>query len=232
MILMIVEACAPQPRSRFIQVLANVPQTAPGTAWSGEKTVFESQVLGHLRPGDRLLLVGVDASSYTDDPVFDATLETASVLGANALDAKRQNRKVRQDAEAAFEQLHGSTAGHRTEIVSAILAASQRFEGRPAAQNVLILESTGYEQSGVINMGDARLKLTQSTIEATIDKIRRAGELPRLDGVRVCFAGITSGQGGWAASRRVVTIEAFWRAFFRAGGARLISYGAALTNCL
>ncbi|MHB8433933.1 MAG: hypothetical protein ACYC8W_07370 [Candidatus Tyrphobacter sp.] len=221
------------PRTRFIQVLANVRDAAPGAAWPREMRILKTAVLPYVGAGDTLVVAPIGDHAYTDAPVADVTLERSSAFGANPLQSTLRNQALLRGLFAMVERrLEADRSSGHTEIIAATMAAMDRFNGEPNASKILILDSTGYEQSSLVNMADVHQQLDPRSIALLIASIRRANELPSLSGVRVCVAGISSGEGGWAVERRVLAIRAFWRAFFRAAGARLVSYGITPTGCL
>lgn len=207
--------------------------TAPGAAWGRELAILRENVLPHVGPGDRLVVAPIGSHSYTDSPVLDLTLESASAIGSNPLQLTLRNRNLLRHAyAAAVRGLANDRSTANTEIIAATMAAADRFGSNPGAAKVLILDSTGYEQSSLLNMADVRQQLDADTIAQLVERIRRANELPRLDGMRVCVAGISAGEGGWAVERRIIDVRAFWQAFFRASGATLVSYGTTPEGCL
>ncbi len=219
--------------SRVVQVLANVRDTAPGGAWPREMNILQTEILPHIGSGDRLVVAPIGDHAYTDAPVLDVTLEAPSAFGANPLQLTLRNRAILRQAFATAEHgLEADRSGKHTEIIAATMAAADRFGAEPDATKILIVDSTGYEQSSLVNMADVHQQLDPRSISLLIASIRRAEEMPQLDGVRVCVAGISSGEGGWAVERRVLAIRAFWAAFFHAAGARVVSYGTTPQACL
>lgn len=217
---------------RVVQVLANVRDTAPGTAWTRELAVLRDEVLPHVGAGDHLIVGPIGAHSYTDPPVLDLRLEAPTAFGSNPLQLTLKNRRLLQNAYAtAVRGLEDDRSTNRTEIVAATMAAADRFAAAPDAEKILILDSTAYEQSSVVNMADVRQTLDAASIARLIAHVRAAHELPDLHGVRVCITGISAGERGWADEQRVLGVRAFWRAFFNASGARLVAYGTSPEAC-
>ncbi len=218
---------------RIIQVLANVRDTAPGEAWNRELAVLRDVVLPHIAPGDDFIVAPVGAHAYTDAPVVDLVLEEPSAFGANPLQLTLRNRRLLRSAYSAAERgLEDDRSTNETEIVAATMAAADRFASAERAQKILILDSTAYEQSNVVNMADIRQSLDTAAIARLIAHLRRVNELPDLRGVLVCVTGITAGEHGWADEQRVLDVRAFWRAFFSASGATLVAYGTSPEPCL
>lgn len=217
---------------RVVQVLANVRDAAPGQAWSRETSVLHDDVLPHIGGGDRLVVAPIGTRSYTDPPVLDLTLASPSAFGANPLQLTLQNRRLLRSAYAtAVRGLARDRSARQTEIVAALMAAADRFSAEPDAVKVLVLDSTAYEQSSIVNMADSRETLDAGAIAQLVAHIRVLHELPDLHGVRVCVTGITAGERGWADEERVLAVRAFWRAFFAASGATLVSYGTSPDAC-
>jgi hypothetical protein len=221
------------PQERFVQVVANVRDAAPGNAWNAELAVLRNQVLPQIRAGDHFIVAPAGAHSYTQAPALDVTLGSTSAFGPNPLQVTIRNRALAQRAYATIvSALESSRSKNQTEIVAATMAAADRFAAYPGAEKILILDSTGYEQSTLLNMADVRQPLDARTDALLVERFRRANELPDLHGVRVCVAGISSGESGWAVERRVLAVRAFWERFFSATGATLVSYGTTLEGCL
>lgn len=228
----LLNACQPpRTNSGFVQVVADAKAVAPGTEWGNETELFQRDVLSEVGDGDRLLVAPIDANSYSDAPVFDETFPAVSIQNV-PLTVTMRTRDLRNAAVAAFGRLGLSNESRRTEIVGAILAAGNRFETSRATRKVLVIISSGFEQSGLVNMADVRMRLAPGLTSELIRAIRARGELPSLSGVDVCFGGITAGENGWAEQRRLLEIGEFWRQFFMASGARLRSYGAAFHGCV
>lgn len=219
--------------TRFVQVLANVRDAAPGSAWPREMTLLGTAILPFVGSGDRFVVAPIGDHAYTDTPVLDIALEAPSAFGANPLQLTMRNRTVLRNALATVERrLEADRSSAHTEIIAAVMAAADRFNSEPTATMILVIDSTGYEQSSLVNMADVHQQLDPRSVSLLIERIRRASELPQLSGVLVCFAGISSGKGGWAVERRILAIRAFWEAFFHAAGARLVSYGTTPEDCL
>lgn len=229
--IVLLAGCASHPR--FIQVLANVRDAAPGAAWTRELAILKTEILPSVGSGDRLVVAPIGDHAYTDSPVLDLPFAPPSAFGANPLQLMLRSRTLRQHAFATAERgLETDRSSAHTEIIAATMAAADRFAGEPDATKILILDTTGYEQSSLVNMADVHAQLDPRSISLLIDSIRRAEEMPSLRGVLVCVTGISSGERGWAAERRVLAIRAFWNAFFAAAGAHLASYGTAPETCL
>ncbi len=195
--------------------------------------ILKTEILPHVGAGDTLVVAPIGDHAYTDAPVADVTLERPSAFGANPLQLTLRNRAMLRGLFPAVERrLEADRSSGHTEIVAATMAAADRFNGEPDAAKILIIDSTAYEQSSLVNMADVRQQLDPRSIALLIATIRRANQLPGLSGVRVCVVGISAGEGGWAVERRVLAIRAFWAAFFRAAGAQLASYGTPATGCL
>ena len=218
---------------RLIQVLANVRDTAPGGAWPREMSILKTEILPHIGSGDTFVVAPIGDHAYTDAPAADMTFEAPSALGANPLQLTLRNRALLHGLFTTIaRRLERDHSRGRTEIIAATMAAADRFNADPEAAKILIIDSTGYEQSSLVNMADVHQQLDPRSISLLIASIRRANELPQLSGARVCIVGISSGEGGWAVERRVLAIRAFWEAFFHAAGAQLVSYGTAPEGCL
>jgi len=173
----------------------------------------------------------VSDASATERPLLDESIPGESVVGKNSRQLRDMASADRLAAEKALGDLSRRTDGRqRTEIIAAVNGAAERFlDDGPGTKKYLLILTTGYEQSSIVNMADVRLDLRQATWPL-IRRLTRTGAMPNLRGVDVCMGSVTSGLGAWADTPQYRRIHAFWGAFFAQSGARLVSYGPYLSK--
>ena len=225
-------ACSNRPS--HVEVLASVRADAPGSAWELENSAYSALGKELFGPGQHVVVTPLSDRSATEASVFDETIESNSLGGDNPLQIKEHAAKIRSEYEAAVGKLDTHRAGHpQTEIITAIVESAERFKDDPPEMDkVLIILSTGFEQSGSVNMGDASLSLRAAT-PSILRSLHSRDLIPDLSGVKVCMAGITAGSNQWADANASLAIKSFWEAYFRAAGARLIDFSPTLSaTCL
>jgi hypothetical protein len=63
-----------------------------------------------------------------------------------------------------------------------------------------------------------------------IEQERRAGRLPKLDGISIWFVTGPSVQAGQLPSSKLVRLEVFWRKYVQTCGGDLRAFGPTLVN--
>ncbi len=215
-----------------VEVIASTRHEAPGNAWVVESRAFDYVARNGSKPGWRVIVTPIAERSLTAASPYDESTPPKSVFGPNDLDRSKKADADYVKAKRMFASTFAVPDGSaRTEIIAAIGAAADRIQSDSGATNrLLVILSTGFEQSSIVNMGDYGLDLARSSAHI-LAHLRQTGTLPNLRGVDVCMAGITSGLGDWTDLKRAREIERFWRRFFAASGARLISYGVSIETC-
>jgi len=214
-----------------VEILASIRADAPGPAWNAES--LDYRVLERLAfsYGHHVVITPISDASSTERPLLDASIPGLSLTGLNPRQLDDLAVADRKLSESALHALWSRAAGRqRTEIIAATVAAAERFaDDPPGTRKILIVLSTGFEQSSVVNMADVSQNLNAETWPV----IRRLGKsqmLPQLSGVTVCMASISAGLHGWSDSPEYRRIHRFWHAYFQTAGAALISYGPALPD--
>jgi hypothetical protein len=227
--LTILAACSSKPS--HVDILASVKADAPGPAWSLESSAYAALGKALFGPGQHVVVTPVSDLSATEAPIFDESIDGDSLIGANPMQIKERAAQVRVEYESVRVKLAFHRASRpRTEIISAVVASASRFkEDAQNTDKVLIILSTGFEQSGMLNMGDASLSLRSAT-PAILRALRHRNLIPEISGVKVCMAGITPGENGWADTNASLAIKSFWAEYFRAAGARLVDFGPTLSD--
>jgi hypothetical protein len=230
--LIFLEACGGDPS--HVELLASIKADAPGQAWPLEAADYRQLGESLFGPGQHVVVTPISDLSATEASIFDETTASDSLLGDNPMQIQEKAKATRERYYESISQLEARRSGHsRTEILSAIVMSASRFQDdSPRADKVLVILSTGFEQSGNLNMGDATLSLRAATA-AILSALHHRNLVPDLHGVKVCMAGVTAGERGWADSNSAFAIRSFWNAYFQDAGARLIAFGPSLSStCL
>jgi len=194
-------------------------------------TTFET-VLDHVAATHGTVVGDV----IDDDPLAHSTFPIAAAfegcpLSENRLECDARTAKMRATAvTSARDILTRVTGAAGTDIHDGLLLAQRVFDAYPEARSrSLVLLSDMVERSERLNVG----RVTDASIEATIDGLAADGSIPDLSGVQVYVvgAGVSQGGGGMPADR-FLAIQHFWQTFVSRAGASLPSerYGAALVR--
>jgi hypothetical protein len=221
------------PPPTHLEVLANARFAAPDEAWKLEGDLYKVLLTKSFQPGDHFVLAPITDRSFSAPPLVNEVLPIATLTGTNAVEAQQRLDEVRAEAAAAFDKLALVRARYpRTAIIGAIQSAAERLRGDgPSVRKVLVLLTTGFEQSGYVNMGDSSLTLDRDTIDQILKHLESAGSLPDLGEAEVCVAGITAGLGEHIDTPQQKRIQDFWTEFFVRAHAKLESYGVTLDGC-
>jgi hypothetical protein len=230
-----VSACASDPEGVHVEVLVSVRHLAPGSAWDLETQSFRATYAELLsRSGYRVVVTPISDHSLGEASLFDQIAPIESFFGSNHDDAQSQRTVQEKKAEGALSVLDSRRSGpKRTEIINAIVGAKDRFEADSRfLHRLLIIVSTGFEQSSVVNMADYNLKLNWPFMrKRLIDHLKATGQVVDLRAVDVCMLAITSGDGNWADYNRSRGVRKFWEDYLAAGGANLVGYGGTIGSC-
>jgi hypothetical protein len=166
-----------------------------------------------LRPGDRILIAHVgDADRGQFRALLDHSVPRTNVRLDQEDALRRSRERVRRAGSAA---LSDAPRARQTRLLEAIAAAAQAFGARPAPGSRLILLTDAVEESPTVDL--SRRPLDAAARNETIARARSDGLVPRLDGVSLHIVG--------AGGRHYASVEAFWRSWATATGARLEAYG-------
>jgi len=227
-------ACGSTNGAAHVEVVAAVRHVAPGEAWDLEAASYRATFHELLQQnGDRLVVTPLSDRSLSETPIFNLIAPTESFVGSNHDDAEHDRSKDEAEAAISLKTLAARRAGSkRTEIIDALVGAHERFDADDEhVVRLLLVISTGFEQSSIVNMADYGLKLNAPTIRRRlIAHLKATGQVVDLRGIRVCMLGITGGEGGWDYNRRK-GVRLFWEDYFRAAGAVLEGYGPTAASC-
>ncbi|WP_448585419.1 hypothetical protein [Thermaurantiacus sp.] len=170
-------------------------------------------VANSLRPGDRVLVARVgDANRSRFVPLLDHVVPRTSVRLDQEDQLRRSRERVRNAAAAALSE--GEAARH-TRILEAVAAASPAFGQRPVPGSRLILLTDAVEESATVDL--SRRPLDVSARSKALARARADGLVPALPGLELHIIG--------AGGRHYASVQAFWRSWAAATGARLQTYG-------
>jgi hypothetical protein len=161
----------------------------------------------------------VAAIGDTDRSRFRTLLDIRAEDSDVRLKREGNLRKARSELTAALPTLlpEEPRAGSRsTRILETIAAASEAFHGKGGR---LFILSDAIEESPAVNL--ARLPDNEQAIADAIAKVRAAGLLPDLKGVKLHIIGA----GGDDTTIGVEGIRAFWHAYAEATSATLVHIG-------
>lgn len=167
-----------------------------------------------LEGGDRLIVAHVgDATRASFRPALDIRVPRSRVRLEQEEAVARARARVHREA-LRLVPAEGARDRH-SRILEAIAAGSQVFGAAPGARAHLLLLSDGVEESGLLDL--SRRPLDAAGRQAVLARARAEGLVPSLPGVEMRVVG--------AGGRHYASVEAFWRAWAAASGARLASYG-------
>ncbi|HEY5257198.1 MAG TPA: hypothetical protein VIJ12_02360 [Candidatus Baltobacteraceae bacterium] len=233
--IVMVTGCAAKPRYANVEVLASIRELAPGDAWTLEAAAYRA-TYDALAANDstRVVVTPISDNSLSEVPLLDAVSPHEGLFGMNERDARLRRTALTALANAALSELGQRTTGRgRTEIINAIFGAANRFESvTKGARNLLVILSSGFEQSSILNMADYRLTLnSNATLGRVLEHLKATGQVVDLRGTDVCMIGITSGDGHWADFNRSRGVRRFWQRYFADSGANLVGYGTDIQSC-
>lgn len=110
-----------------------------------------------------------------------------------------------------------------TDIMGSIRLANRIFDRYGDRQPYLLLMSDMIEDSERYSFDSVRM--TDDRIQRVLQEERESGRLPALQGVQVYVWGATP-----EAESQADRIEEFWRNYFKASGADLVSYGGPMVD--
>lgn len=187
-----------------------------GSVAPEDRTLYRRSIAAaadSLRPGDRILIAHVgDAARGQFRALLDHSVPRSNVRLDLEDPLRRSRERVRWVGSAA---LSDAPSERQTRLLEAIAASAQAFGQRPAPGCRLILITDPVEESATPDL--SRRPLDVAARNQAIARARSEGLVWRLDGVALHIVGT----GG----RHHASVEAFWRAWASATGARLDTYG-------
>ena len=218
-----------------VMALFDLSASTKGQAIRGRYLDEYGAVLKDCQGGEALV-----ADAITDNPLaegsfpIDQVLPSYDPLKVNEMDFQGALKRSRQGVEdEAHEFVLKGTPTQHTDILNALLLAEKIFNGDrfgKAPNKVLILFSDMRQDSADYNFD--RLNLTPSLTQKILAQLKSKGQLPNLAGVKVWVAGAGVSEGTPLPANKILAIQHFWLAYFKACGADLTSerYAPALIN--
>lgn len=199
----------PPPRTTVVLV------DASGSINTADREIYlqSLQAVGEtLAAGDRVLVARVGDQSRSD---FRAASDITVKQTGIRLDEEEAVEKARAELAQRAAELIAPENAKSTRIMEAITAAAEAFGPVPREGGYLLLLTDAVEESDLANF--ARTAPNETAIASVLQKAKKAGLVPDLQGVNVSLVG--------AGGSHYAEIEQFWRAYFAETGATLKSYG-------
>jgi len=173
---------------------------------------------GALVKGDKITHNTMATASYP----ITATFPAFGVMKAQADVEDEIKDATKALGEQAKALLGEKPEQPNTDLMNAFQLADKVFNGEEcsaAPQKLLVVFSDMIEQSGRYDFSG--IPLDDEAVQKIIAKEREGMRLPKLDGVKVWVAGATASTGAGLSSDRILQIQSFWLAYFKACGADL-----------
>jgi hypothetical protein len=156
----------------------------------------------------------------------DFTLPRA--IASNPVYAMPLLARRRTTAKAAMDQLLARPPGAPgTDVFAAMLLAQRVFESDGPTRPRFLVVSSDMLQSTAAYDFYSRV-LDDTDVERVIQELKASRQLPDLRGVSVWVVGAGQDAGNEISSSRNQAIERFFRRYFAAAGARVVSFAATL----
>jgi hypothetical protein len=171
-----------------------------------------------LHGGDRVMVTRITDASLQDarlpidvnPPAFNPLTQTTS-------SHRNRMEEARSELKSGIPSLLNRSPSKCTDLFGAMEFAGKVLQNAPSdASKRLVIASDMIE---TCNADFRRRALNKEDIDALIEKLRTAGRLPDLKGVRVWVAGATATTK--LDPGRIQSIENFWMRYFEAVGAEV-----------
>lgn len=123
-----------------------------------------------------------------------------------------------------------STAGHGSDILTAVNLAAQSLQQAAAQDGVrhkyLVVLTDGYQTGPDFRLGRT-FRTPQSRPDAVVEEVRALGLMPMLDGVKTSFVGVGGGFAGAQAKKPAwfeSSVRDFWTQLVAEGGGSMCLY--------
>jgi hypothetical protein len=162
---------------------------------------------------------------------IDATFVACDPFRDNKLECDARTKQLRDQVIAGAESILDTLPTRSgTDIHDGLSLAERVFASYPAASpRSLVVLSDMVEHSSGLDMGRT---FDASAVGERLDALTADGSVPNLGGVAVYVVGAGVVSSTELPAARILAIQDFWEAFFRASGADLSPdrYGAALVR--
>jgi hypothetical protein len=203
------------------------------TAWHGGNPYDAgfNLILCSVEAGDHVYAAIINGKGLANGaPVVDFTIRAYSFWSDKhkEYDAAVQ-AKIQKQREILNDKLRSSAPAKRTEIIGFLHAASKILDEYPAKTlKQVVIWTDGLQEGDEVDL--ARLSITDEQISKIIETERRAGRLPKLNGVAVWFVTSPSVESTQFTTSKLLRLEAFWRKYLQACGADLKAFSPVLVN--
>jgi hypothetical protein len=180
------------------------------------------------------------ADAIRNNPLSDTVfpiriaIPKMTVIDRNEMELEDAIKTAREAAERGVIKLFSElSVTPNTRILDSIEVAARIFHGeemKSISDRRLVIFSDMIESSERFEF--TRIDTRRKLIAEIIDRERKAGRIPSLNGIRVWVAGAGAGGGSRLSGERLRWIEEFWLEYFRAAGADLprTRYGSSLLD--
>lgn len=166
---------------------------------------------------------GVINARSVGEVVSPVSLDLGPEPGKNAQKAEEAATAALDDSiMPAIRDMAGAATTHDpgTDIIGFLDTID---DGARDAHRRILLTTDAVHQTSELDL--VRVPLGDEDIERLIEDLRRSGQVPSLSDTEVWIRGANLGdRSSRLTPERIAGIEAFWRAFFRAADAVLVSY--------
>jgi hypothetical protein len=204
------------------------------TAWHGDRNPYDGgwvQVLHTAEGGDHIYGSVINEKGLANGaPAIDFTIRPYSFFFDKrseyepAVEAKREKQR-----QILNNVLKGSIPSKKTEIIGFLQAAAHVLDGYPAkTTKQVVIWTDGLQEGDEVDL--AHIVISDEQILKIIETERRAGRLPKLNGVGVWFVTSPSVESSQFTTSKLLRLEAFWRKYLQACGADLKAFSPVLVN--
>ena len=202
-----------------VELIIAAGSSIPRGSWVAYKRMA-TQVASCLRPGARLDIHAITASSFSTPPLFSSSMPQSDGSNANPLLLRERRRAFADAVSMAIDSLPKENVGGKADPIGALKVAADELSDRPRAGNrIIVAIFSGWQQAPPINMYAYHID-PRNLIRLSVYRLTAAGEMPRLSGTVVDIYGISAGAMG-LGDMYLQEMCGYWMAIIRAGGGTL-----------
>jgi hypothetical protein len=201
-------------------VAVDLTASVAGASGLDQKTELQrdvasvGQLLATIPAGSRVTVIGITDRSFARPYVL-----LSARLDGNEGYFKERIASARQQLVAAWQKRSQGFVENfsQTDLLGALVMASQVFETKDGHRNVLIILSDMRHETRSLNLA----RFTIVPVKPTLDRVARASMIADLKGIEVYVLGVDAAGksvGYWNSLRD------FWSLYFKTAGADLKSY--------
>jgi cell division protein FtsB len=218
LLLPLVHANAQEPLNLVVAI--DLTASVGGASGLDQKTEFQrnvasvGQLLASTPAGSRVTVIGITDRSFAQPYVL-----LSARLDGNAGYFKERIASARQQLVAAWQKRSQAFIANfsQTDLLGALVMASQIFEPREGRRNVLVILSDMRHETRSLNLA----KFSVVPVQPTLDRAAQASLIGDLKGIQVYVLGVDAAGksvGYWDSLRD------FWLAYFEKAGAKVRAY--------